>query len=526
MNKLFKLVYINLLSLFDINKIIIAREDGVKSNLEKRLIIVGIVGIVYSYLIYLVFTTIKLENNYLILCVGFTLSTLLCLGSNLFNIESSLFRSDDNEILFSLPVSRQQIIFSKLFVIYLRNILMVILVMFPCMLAYYKNVLNISDTLCLMYVLVSMVIPFIPMVLSSVIAYFNDYYKTKTNNNMKYKLCKIFIILVVALCIFLLFRSISIKGIEQGILVVLERINYIYPLINIFYLMLEKESYIGFIVLLLIPGLIMYIYSLVISKNYARICSMLKGVKTNNKFIYRKKNNLHKVGGMIRKEFTNLFSNKVYFTNSFNIPIMFTILLFVVFNFVDLRKFYEMENFEFYVNAYLPMILCTIISLGCSTICSMSLEKGNMQILRTMPISINKVLLSKWLVNIIVNTIIILINLVMIVIYLDLKKMTILFSFLIPFTGCLFVSMTSLLLDYRFIEKNETIDNAIIKERLLGMVPSFISLLILIVSIMFPMNKNYLYLLGAYVVIFILFIGGEWIYIFINKKKLLRGLFN
>ena len=38
MNKLFKLIYVNLLSLFDINKIIIAREDGVKSNLEKRAI--------------------------------------------------------------------------------------------------------------------------------------------------------------------------------------------------------------------------------------------------------------------------------------------------------------------------------------------------------------------------------------------------------------------------------------------------------------------------------------------------------
>ena len=50
MNKLFKLIYVNLLSLFDINKIIIAREDGVKSSLEKRVILDGVeVFILYKY---------------------------------------------------------------------------------------------------------------------------------------------------------------------------------------------------------------------------------------------------------------------------------------------------------------------------------------------------------------------------------------------------------------------------------------------------------------------------------------------
>ena len=54
MNKLFKLIYVNLLGLFNINKIIVAREDGVKSNLEKRTILVALINVVYAYFLYVI----------------------------------------------------------------------------------------------------------------------------------------------------------------------------------------------------------------------------------------------------------------------------------------------------------------------------------------------------------------------------------------------------------------------------------------------------------------------------------------
>ena len=54
MNKFFKLVYVNLLDLFDINKIIIAREDGVKSNLEKRTILVALLHVLLVYFLYFI----------------------------------------------------------------------------------------------------------------------------------------------------------------------------------------------------------------------------------------------------------------------------------------------------------------------------------------------------------------------------------------------------------------------------------------------------------------------------------------
>ena len=78
MNKLFKLIYVNLLSLFDINKIIIAREDGVKSNLEKRTILVALINVVYAYFLYVILNKLVVTDKVVLLVIGFFVSTLSC----------------------------------------------------------------------------------------------------------------------------------------------------------------------------------------------------------------------------------------------------------------------------------------------------------------------------------------------------------------------------------------------------------------------------------------------------------------
>ena len=57
------------------------------------------------------------------------------------------------------------------------------------------------------------------------------------------------------------------------------------------------------------------------------------------------------------------------------------------------------------------------------------------------------------------------------------------------------------------------------------MVPLFISLCIGIVPFFMPVYSGYRYLLGAYVVVFIVFIVVDLLYLLINKNKLLSNLF-
>ncbi len=525
MNKLFKLIYVNLLNLFDINKIIIAREDGVKSNLEKRTILVGLINVVYAYFLYVILGKLDVTDNTLLLVVGFLVSTLLCFASNLSVVEQLIFRSDDTEFLFSYPVSRNQILFSKLFTVYLKNLLTSALFMIVSLVAYYNSGSKVTETLFIMILLVTLVIPIIPIVLATIISYVDDYYKTKTHNSISYKVVKSFILILVVIVMILMFGNVDGNTFNEVIKILVDRLCYIYPLGLIFHAMLVKESILLFIIMLIVPIVCSYIYTLVISNNYLRICSLLKGVKTDNSFDLKKCSNLKKTGGLFRKEIISLFKNKIYLTNSFGYSLVLSIVLILVCNIVDFDMFKDVENIDIYINLYAPTVLALLGSIGCSTISSMSLEKDNMQILRTLPISMGKILGSKWLVNIVIGMIFVIVNGTLTWIYLDLDKWTIMFNYLIPLLALLFVSLTGLILDYRFIEKNETEDNAIIKQRLITMVPLFMALCIGVVPFFMPVYSGYKYLLGAYVLALIVSMIIEGIYLLVNRNKLIDNLF-
>ena len=55
MNKLIKLVLVNLLGLFDYNGVLKEVEAGVKGKSETRVVVVAIASIIYGYLVYIVF---------------------------------------------------------------------------------------------------------------------------------------------------------------------------------------------------------------------------------------------------------------------------------------------------------------------------------------------------------------------------------------------------------------------------------------------------------------------------------------
>mgnify|MGYP003289636336 FL=1 len=526
MNKLFKLIYVNLLNLFDINKIIIARNDGVKSNLEKRTIITGLMSIVYAVIIYAVISSLKITNQFLILSMGFFISTLICFFINLFTIEPVIFKNEDNDILFSLPVTRHQILFSKLFNVYLTNMFYVIVIMMSCLLSYYFNIKELTDTQVLMYVLIMFIVPFIPMVLATIVAYINDYFKLKNNNNLKYKFIKYILIMFVVIGIFMIFKNINTETFSNALEDINSKLIFLYPLVNMVYIAVKSENLLCFALVIGISILAMYIYTLIISNNYLRVCSMLKGIRKKEIFKYKKYNNYGRLFGLFRKELVYLFNNKGYFFNSFGVPIIGTIILFIVLNLIDLNKLNSIEYIDIYISMYVPAILGALISLGCSTISSMSLEKENIQIIRTLPVGIGKILFSKWLVNVVIGSVLVIINAFISIYYLKLGLWDILFVFLVPLFSLMFVSLTGLLLDYRFIEKNENNDSVIMKQRLITLVPTFIAIVMGISIMLFPVFIDVRIAMGSYLVTFIVFSIIEIVYLFLKRKTLLRNLIN
>lgn len=525
MNRLFKLLYVQILGLFDINKIKIARESGVKSNLEKRVIIVVIAGIFFGYLLYKLFTMYTVSNKLYILGIGFIFSSLLCFFMDLFLIEPVVFKNDENDIIFSLPLSRYQILFSKLFVVYLRNLVYVFIIMLSLLLAYMNYVKILSDEFIIMYIVSSLLIPLIPIVLATIISYINSYCRVKISNKVVFNGIRLIILILLLGLISIIFRNINTSSLSLFIETFIKKMNVIYPMGFLFYEMLLSENVLFFLLNIIIPIFVIYVYSLLISNNYLKLCSMLKGVKKKVNFVYKKQVNLHRVLGMVKKEVISLISNKVYLFNSFGTIFIATILLFILSRLVNLNSFNNIEYFDIYFCLYCPTILAMLVTLNSSAISAISLEKDNMQMLRTMPINMAKVLFSKWLTNVLIGSIFIICN--AFIVFSKYNKISLLiFNMLLPLSALMFVSLTSILLDYRFINKGKTNDNAIIKQRLITIVPTFLSFVIGIGPLFLQPYSQYKLLLASYILLFFILMIIEVSYLLINNKKLLRGMFN
>ena len=516
MSKLFRLIYVNLLSLFDINKIIIARKERVKTSLETRTTILGILSIIYGYLLFTLLTKIKFDNGLYYVCFGYVGSFLFCLLTDIFIVEAILFSNKDNDLLFSLPVTKNQIVFSKLFNIYLRNIFFVAIIMIATLLAYTQGN-KVSDTFVLMHVLITVFIPFIPIVICSLLAYVNDYYKVKVKAKIFY-LVKILIIALVVWLLILLFRD--VKTIDLA----MERINYILPLNYLFYLTLKTENFFLFLIMMIIPGLFIYLYNIFMSNNILKLCSMLEGVNKNSHFVYKIGTNLGKLSGYIRKEVCYLFKYKAYLFNSFAVNVVFLIGIIIALNVIDFEGFKKIKYFDFYFNLYGPCLIGMFNSLSVSTVSSISLEKDNLMMIKSMPISIGKVLLAKWLTNMIFVIGFIVVESLLVSIYLDLNVATSIFWFLVPIFIVSFVALTGLVLDYRFVDRISKSDNAILRQRLIVIVPTFLALIIGFIPTFFLVSLKYKLFLGSCMLALSLFMVFELLYMKIFKNKLEDGL--
>ncbi len=520
MNKLFKLIYINLLGTFNINQILIAREEGVKSNLETKSIMTGLILLFYGYIIYLMFSKIPFTNYYNILGISFFASTIACFIIDIMNIEPLIFKSDDTEILFAMPITREQILFSKLFTIYIKNIIAVVIFMIPSIISFITHAGSISDVFGLMYILYCIIIPFIPIVISSIIIYIDNYFKTKYYNNFTYKIIKSTIIATLCLILIIAIINLDFTSLEPAI----SKITNLYFFTYLFTYSLENTNIIVFATGIVIPILILYIYYAIISSNYERICSMLKGIKKKSAFHYKKCHNLKKTLGICRKELATIFQNKVYLTSSYSSIVGFTFVLFFLLKAIDFQIFSDIPFFDLYFNTYFPPILATLVTFSTSAISSISLEKDNLKMLGTMPIKLETIILGKSLANILVASAFIIINAIISLIFLDLKKIEIIFCFLFPFISLIFVTSTSILLDIRFIEKTTTDDNTIIKQRLINLIPMCLSLAISTIPILFPLIEQYYFTLGSYLMAMLFIMLIEYIYFKMNRQKLIRNL--
>ena len=346
------------------------------------------------------------------LCVfGISIMTII---EGIYKSGSLIFNAKDDDLLLSLPIKKSTIFFIRVFKFYVFELLFNSLFIIPVMISYIRWAEYLDWTYYLSSIIMIFLLPIIPIVLSCIIGIIIS----SLSSRFKYKN---FANIVISMFFLVLVLYISFN-MDNFMNYLISHANSINDLItNIYYpagiygKLITNFNLVDLIKFIFINLFIFGISIFILSKFYFRINSRIKKVTISrsvniNKLTIRKNN---KYISLIKKELNTFFKTPVFIINAgfgLLLFIIATVVIAIKFNSflpmltgeegLNLSKDFIMNHISIFI-LFLIIITSFMTSITNSVI---SLEGRNINILKSLPINVKTILLSKIYSSLVLTT--------------------------------------------------------------------------------------------------------------------------
>lgn len=411
------------------------------------------------------------------------LSGLFGFCMTFFMAKNILFQNKDNDLLLTLPLKKELIISTRLTYLYLYNLVIGLLCLIPGLYIYISNI-GISLNLIVLSVILIIFSPIIPTLLASVFGYIISFLTNKFSKSNLFEY--VFNLLFVGIYFFILFgnNDFLVK------LVLNKNIKYI-----LFPLYLINKSLVNplYIVIYVIFNLlILYLFIKLFKDIYFKLIINVNRVITKNNYKIDKNKNTYnkKSTALLKKEIKNYFSSFVYVFNTLIGP--FLLILFTIYLIFD-NKIITSIGKDIDIRIYIYLIITFVICLTNITCCSISMEKQNFYMLKTLPLSEKEILNSKLKLNILL----VLPSVIFFLMVIYLKGYIKFYdAYLLLFYSCflnLFVSMYGLIVNLKFPMFDALNDQIIVKRSTSVLIGTIVLTIICLCLVSFVMEYNVKY---------------------------------
>ncbi len=392
MSNFFSLVKVQFLSYFGINKVL---HSGKKSKtigtfgaLLFALIFAsafGFIGYVYSEMFA---TSLSLTGEiYKLIPLMVGMSSLVAFAFSFYASSSAIYGFKDYEMISAMPVKTHTVVLSKVFFSYVADLLFTLLIIIPSLFVYknYGGVIDASFIISML--IISIVSPFFPFALSTVIGAL----VTFISSRFKRKNLAQIILLVLIMVGFFALSMLEDAGLMNK---AIEKIYFIFPLC------LKAFSS--------ITNLVWFSLACISSATVVIILTCLTYRKMNTLLSARKKSANFKLKQLktnsptrvlLVRELKRLTTAPTYLLNTV-MGAFFTIVAGVSFIFVPSLSLLS----DLFIRL-VPAIFGFMFILSPTTSCSLSIEGETFWIIKTMPVSIKKLINVKLSVNLILGVI-------------------------------------------------------------------------------------------------------------------------
>jgi ABC-2 type transport system permease protein len=413
MKKLISLIKATMTSNMQIFKINTKGKKGKTNIMLVSLIAIYLMGAIFGYAWYFLDKLSQANIEYLLLPLAVFFISLFTIVEGIYKCGPLVFNCKDDQLLLSLPIKKNTVLFIRLFKFYVFELMFNTLFLLPVLLAYIIFVKVTSISFYIATIIMLLLLPVIPIVISCILGFISSYISSK----FKYKNVIEIIMSFIYLLFFLYVYSQGSKimnYIMNNASNINDMITKIYYPAGIYSKLVTNFNIVDLLLFIVINISILVVSIYILSLFYFKINSNLKEItktKSNNKELKIKTNT--KTVSLIKKELNSFFNIPIFIVNA-----GFGMVLYIVMCIVIITKFdgiINMINSTGLINISdsliynnMPLIIFLLISLTAYTTSitssMVSLEGKNINILKSLPLSVKKILRSKILACMLITT--------------------------------------------------------------------------------------------------------------------------
>ena len=489
--------------------------------------LVLIIAIIVSVIYNLMFVYLFKESNVNILYVALLfagISSILILLTSIVRTKA-IFISKDYDILRSMPIKKSDIILSKVFSLYLIELLYSSIIMIPngiIISIFSNNIFYLFSG-----IIISIFLPFLPIVLGTLFGLLVTiiFDRFKYGNIISIVLYTIFFALI-----FFFSYKIGRMSNDEEVVNTIYKLTSFFKYLNPSLFLIELSFFNHWIygLLFILSNIILGFLALfIISYFFDKVRTL-----TNSSFQSKKYNinikNKGELKSLLQFEFKRYFSSKLYCINTISSGVV--ALLVVIGTITSLSSVNSQQDSKFleYINYYAPftsLIICFMIGITTPASSAISIEGKNMWFIKSLPINYKNYYKSKIILSTSVLALFTLVSSISLIIYLHPNILDSLFIIFIPIMYVFLVSCIGFRINLSFYKFNwlneaEVVKNS--KSVVISMLVSFLLVFLLAISIPIAIYNKYLALLYIFILLFSL----DIIFYFVNNSIVTNKIYN
>ena len=502
-----------------------------KNNLSKKVIpiflVIMIFSSIWSYANMIMEPLAKVHFEYVLLTLFVLLTSIMTLIEGIYKASNLLFNCKDDDLMFSLPIKKNTVLFIRILKFYIFELLYNTLFLLPAMVVYITNV-KVSASFYLTSFIALLILPIIPIVISCIIGGIISLASSKFKLQ---NIAQIFITMIFLLAV--LYISFNLQDIISNIAKNATSLNDIvtkvyYPAGA--YIKLITEFNIKDLLIFVISHLsIFWIMIILLGKVYFKINSKVKTVKTSYISTSYKVQTNKPMIALIKKELNKFISSPVFVINAgFGLVLYLVGCIFISINFENTVQMLSKQGINLTIQnikSYIPLIhfglICFSSLMSSITSSMISLEGKTINILKSLPVKPYKIIISKVYTAVLIMLPFILIGNLIMFITFQFSIIEILMISISSIVLPLVSELIGIIVNLKYPKMNAANDTEVVKQSmssmvavLSGMILLSITIFLLVKAVQYNINMDLIILiaLAFYIAVYI----GLMIYL---KKK-------